>query len=641
MGVAGNTTGDTRSGTAYAYTINDAGRISQLTIGGTVKANYTYDAKNRLSIRQTLNMTPVGTTHLIHDKDDHVIVETNGAGTAVREYVWVGDLPVAVLDGSTTPSSPTLLWVHADHLKRPELMTDASKTVVWKALYEPFGAVSSITGAAANNQRFPGQWFQLEAGLHYNWWRDYDPTLGRYTQPDPLGLSRGPRPNTNAGTAPVQNGTPGASVWSTGLPGSMVGRQAGLLAGLATLQQDGRQNPLGLATDLAASFNPAATSTRDGPSLYGYARQTPQMRVDPKGLQYISPDRMSHILNGHGVNTPRTRAGNSRFNAEYSNPTELQNLCNSDLPVAVLDGSSTPSNPTLPWVDADHLKRPELMTDATKAVKWKAIYEPFGAVSSITGAAANNQRFPGQWFQLEAGLHYNWWRHYDPTLGRYTQPDPLGLAQEPTAPSTAGAAPVQNGTPGASMWSTGLPSASVGRQAGLLAGLVSLQQDGRQDPLGLETDFAASYNSGTTSTRDGRNLYGYARQTPGMRVDPDGRFFWLPALAAVGVAAIWLEPANAPGSGDRILPSNPASPYVAGAVAGLGVGGGALCAMGREISIGIRPDIDTCRSFYRPDHRPPAPRAGRCPLDDAYPSAAHQCRRTQPDSSRAAPCEIT
>ena len=29
--------------------------------------------------------------------------------------------------------------------------------------------------------------------------------------------------------------------------------------------------------------------------------------------------------------------------------------------------------------------------------------------------------FPGQWFQLEAGLAYNWHRHYDATLGQYTQ----------------------------------------------------------------------------------------------------------------------------------------------------------------------------------------------------------------------------
>ena len=81
------------------------------------------------------------------------------------------------------------------------------------------------------------------------------------------------------------------------------------------------------------------------------------------------------------------------------------------------------------------------MTDASKAMVWRALYEPFGAVHAITGPAANDMRFPGQWFQFETGLHYNRHRHYDPTLGRYTQPDPLGLNQGP-GPSGTGAGPI-------------------------------------------------------------------------------------------------------------------------------------------------------------------------------------------------------
>src|ERR1700722_15771935 len=38
-----------------------------------------------------------------------------------------------------------------------------------------------------------------------------------------------------------------------------------------------------------------------------------------------------------------------------------------------------------------------------------------------------DMRFPGQWFQLETGLAYNWHRHYDATMGRHVQPDRLGL----------------------------------------------------------------------------------------------------------------------------------------------------------------------------------------------------------------------
>ena len=66
------------------------------------------------------------------------------------------------------------------------MMTDAGKAEVWKATYLPFGGVHQITGTASLDARLPGQWFNLETGLHYNWHRSYDPTLGRYTQADPL-----------------------------------------------------------------------------------------------------------------------------------------------------------------------------------------------------------------------------------------------------------------------------------------------------------------------------------------------------------------------------------------------------------------------------------------------------------------------
>ena len=54
----------------------------------------------------------------------------------------------------------------------------------------PFGGVHTSSGTNIT-LRFPGQWFQSEAGLHQNWMRDYDPTLGRYIQADPLGLVDG------------------------------------------------------------------------------------------------------------------------------------------------------------------------------------------------------------------------------------------------------------------------------------------------------------------------------------------------------------------------------------------------------------------------------------------------------------------
>ena len=82
------------------------------------------------------------------------------------------------------------------------------------------------------------------------------------------------------------------------------------------------------------------------------------------------------------------------------------------------------------------------MTDGTKQVVWSVSYLPFGGEYQISGPASLDARFPGQWFQLESGLAYNWHRHYDPSLGRYTQPDPLGFVDGPSRYAYAVNSPV-------------------------------------------------------------------------------------------------------------------------------------------------------------------------------------------------------
>jgi RHS repeat-associated protein len=106
---------------------------------------------------------------------------------------------VAVIDGAG------LYHVVTDHLYRPVSLFDASGAEVWSAVWEPFGALLSVNGSVSLDARFPGQWYQLETGLHYNWHRHYDPTIGRYTQPDPAGLKGGASRFTYALANPVMN----------------------------------------------------------------------------------------------------------------------------------------------------------------------------------------------------------------------------------------------------------------------------------------------------------------------------------------------------------------------------------------------------------------------------------------------------
>ena len=185
--VRGNLTGDT----PYLYTYNNANRLKTVSAGATLEASYVYNAFEQLVSRTLVNATPSGAIHMIHNRAGRVIAETDGVGNTVREYIWLGALPLAVIADVDTVS-PKLYYVHVDHLNRPIRMTDAAKATVWEATWLPHGGVHAITGTASLDARFPGQWFQLESGLHYNWHRHYDPTTGRYTQADPLGFVDGP-----------------------------------------------------------------------------------------------------------------------------------------------------------------------------------------------------------------------------------------------------------------------------------------------------------------------------------------------------------------------------------------------------------------------------------------------------------------
>lgn len=71
-------------------------------------------------------------------------------------------------------------------------LTDAAGDIVWEAMYEAFGkAAVDPESTLTNNLRFPGQYYDEETGLHYNWNRYYDPNSGRYIQKDPIGFKGG------------------------------------------------------------------------------------------------------------------------------------------------------------------------------------------------------------------------------------------------------------------------------------------------------------------------------------------------------------------------------------------------------------------------------------------------------------------
>ncbi len=72
-------------------------------------------------------------------------------------------------------------------------------------MLRPFGQVEQQTFPPLTNLRFPGQYLDAECALHQNWFRDYDPSLGRYIQSDPIGLSGGLNTYAYSGDNSVTN----------------------------------------------------------------------------------------------------------------------------------------------------------------------------------------------------------------------------------------------------------------------------------------------------------------------------------------------------------------------------------------------------------------------------------------------------
>ncbi len=84
-----------------------------------------------------------------------------------------------------------MYFVHVDHLGTPQVMTDESQAVVWQRNALPFGEVVQEIVSTDQTLQFPGQYKDLETNYFYNYFRDYDPTTGRYVQSDPIGLGGG------------------------------------------------------------------------------------------------------------------------------------------------------------------------------------------------------------------------------------------------------------------------------------------------------------------------------------------------------------------------------------------------------------------------------------------------------------------
>jgi RHS repeat-associated protein len=185
------------------------------------------------------------------------VLKPKGA-SATSPVSGTGNVPTNTQDanntgtnGNTAPASiPTskvnveVFYVHPDHLGTPRVITastalaattgtgiTSAQTVnkaVWRWDSDPFGSNATANSAPNENPNtlsqvvgtatlpylfnfdlaFPGQKRDRETGRHYNYFRDYDPQIGRYSESDPIGLRAGLNTFAYVHGNPVVNSDP-------------------------------------------------------------------------------------------------------------------------------------------------------------------------------------------------------------------------------------------------------------------------------------------------------------------------------------------------------------------------------------------------------------------------------------------------
>jgi len=193
----GNTIGSAGAGETFGYGYNARNRLGVVQRNQVTVASYTYNAMNE-RVAKSVAAPQALNERFAYDEASQLIGEY---GSSSRDYVWLDDLPVAVVED--VPNS-AINYVHADGLGTSRAVGDSNGNTIWQWSYQgnSFGE-QAPTGSYIYNLRFPGQYYDAESGLYYNVNRDYEAAIGRYVQSDPIGLGGGLSTYSYVGAAPL------------------------------------------------------------------------------------------------------------------------------------------------------------------------------------------------------------------------------------------------------------------------------------------------------------------------------------------------------------------------------------------------------------------------------------------------------
>ncbi|WP_437339502.1 RHS repeat-associated core domain-containing protein [Sorangium sp. So ce394] len=179
----------------WRYTWNAYGLLESVDRPNGMRVEFLYDAFARRVAKRTLQDGRITARYhyvwdlmsLIHE----VKVSDSGAPESVRTYLFEdSDDPMPL--GHRDASGGAWVYYVEDVIGAPTDLVDATGRLLGRLERSIFGKARPAPGSKVTTQfRAPGQYDDPETGLHYNRYRYYDPELGRYISPDPIGYFGG------------------------------------------------------------------------------------------------------------------------------------------------------------------------------------------------------------------------------------------------------------------------------------------------------------------------------------------------------------------------------------------------------------------------------------------------------------------
>ncbi|MFI1303880.1 DUF6531 domain-containing protein [Streptomyces sioyaensis] len=164
--------------------------------------HYTYDPMGRRTAKYRMAEDGVTAAEAVYFTWDETRLaeQTDGTTGVILTWDHDGHRPLTQLERkprSQDEFDSRFFAIVTDLVGTPTELVDEQGAIAWRSRTTLWGVTARNRDAIAHTPlRFPGQYEDPETGLHYNYFRHYDPETARYTTPDPLGLDPAPNPRT-------------------------------------------------------------------------------------------------------------------------------------------------------------------------------------------------------------------------------------------------------------------------------------------------------------------------------------------------------------------------------------------------------------------------------------------------------------